>query len=89
MAAQLTQMNGFFALFERAEEVANGEGDVDHEQIGAAPGAQHGERLGDVRGVGDGRAPVHRELGRGAELAVERADDQKAHGLLLLPTAAG
>ena len=31
-------------------------------------------------GVGDGGAVVHRDLGRGGELALERADDQKSHG---------
>ena len=65
--------------FEAGDQVANVDRDVDHQEIGAAPGAQHGERLGDVRGMGDHRALVHRELGRGGELAVERADDQEAH----------
>ena len=62
------------------------ERDVDHQQVGAAAGAQHRERLVDAVGVGDGGAAVHRDLGRGGELALERADDQEAHGsLLLLP----
>ena len=34
-------------------------------------------------GVGDLGAAVHRDLGRGGELALERADDQKSHGSLL------
>jgi hypothetical protein len=33
--------------------------------------------------VGDGRALLHRELGRGGELAFERPDDQEAHGGIL------
>jgi hypothetical protein len=70
-------------------QFADGDRDIDHEQIGAAPGAQHGKRLRDIRGMGDGRAAVHRELGRGGELASERADDQEAHGLApFLPSPA-
>ena len=61
-------------------QVADVEGDVDHQQVGAAAGAQHGERLLDRFGVGDAGALVHRDLGRGGELALEGADDQEAHG---------
>ena len=67
---------------EPGDQLADVERDVDHQQVGAAAGAQHGERLGDVRGVGDRRALVHRDLGRGGELAVERADDQETHGVI-------
>jgi hypothetical protein len=71
-------------------QFANGDRDIDHEQIGAAPGAQHGKRLRDIRGMGDGGAAVHRELCRGGELASKRADDQEAHGLApFLPSPAG
>ena len=62
-----------------AHQFADVDGDVDHQQIGAAAGAQHRQRLRDVGGVHDGCALVHRQLGGGGELAVERADDQKAH----------
>ena len=66
---------------EPRHQVADVEGDVDHQQIGAAAGAQHGERLLVVLGVGDRCALVHRDLARGGELASERADDQESHGL--------
>ena len=67
--------------FQCGHQVADGDGDIDHQEIGAAPGSQHGHRLRDVRSVGDRRAPIHRELGRGGELAVESANDQEPHGL--------
>ena len=59
--------------------VADIDGDVDHQQIGAAAGAQHGKRLGVVGGVRDGGALLHCQLGRGRQLAVQCADDQKPH----------
>ena len=62
--------------FEPAHQLADIDGDVDHEQIGAAAGAQDGERLGVAGGVRDGSALVHRQLGRCRQLAVECADDQ-------------
>ena len=64
---------------ERRDQSADVDRDIDHQQVGAAARAQHGERLAAVRGVGDERALVHRDLGRGGELAIECADDQKAH----------
>ena len=73
--------------FQCAHQVADGDGDIDHQEVGAAPGAQHRHRLRDVGGVGDRRALVHRELGRGGELAVESANDQKPHGLFLFRRA--
>ena len=63
------------------------ERDLDHHQVGAAAGAQHRQRLVDAFGVGDGCAAVHRDLGRGGELALERADDEKSHGSLLYSCA--
>ena len=71
--------------FEPVDELANVERDIDHEQIGAAAGAQHRERLGDIGRMHDRGAPIHRDLGRGGELAVERADDQEPHGPIPLP----
>jgi hypothetical protein len=35
--------------------------------------------------MGDGRAIVHRDLGGGGELALQCADDEKPHDLLLVP----
>ena len=64
----------------RVDQLADVERDVHHHQVGAAAGAQHGERLLDAVGVGDGGALVHRDLGRGGELAFERSDDQESHG---------
>ena len=61
---------------EALDEVADIERDVDHQQVGAATGAQHGERLLVAFGVGDGGALVHRDLARGGELPSECADDQ-------------
>ena len=65
--------------FKRDHQLADGDGDVDHQQVGAAAGAQHGQRLSDIRGMGHRRALVHRDLGRGGELAIEGANDQEPH----------
>ena len=43
---------------ETAHQVADVERDIDHQQVGAAAGAQHVERLLDRLGVGDARALV-------------------------------
>ena len=72
------------ARLEPRDQVADVDRDVDHQQVGAAAGAQHGQRLSMRLGVGDVGALVHRDLGRGGELALERADDQKSHGSFLL-----
>ena len=66
------------------DQLADVDRDLDHQQVGALAGAQHGQRLLDRFGVGDGGAAVHRDLGRGGELALERADDEKSHGSLPL-----
>ena len=60
---------------EPRDQVADVERDVHHDEVGAAAGAQHGERLVDAVRMGDGGALVHRDLARGGELASERADD--------------
>ena len=70
--------------FEAEHEIADVERDIDHQQVGAAAGAQHRERLLDRFGMGDAGALLHRELGRGGELTLERSDDQEAHGDVLL-----
>ena len=69
------------ALGREAEhQVADVQRDVDHQEVGAAAAAQHGERLLDGLGVGDAGTLRHRELGRGGELASQASDDQEAHG---------
>ncbi len=66
--------------FEPLHQVADVQRHVDHQQIGAASRSQHRQGLVDAFGVGDARALLHRELGRGGKLALEAADDQEAHG---------
>ena len=66
-------MNAFGV--EPVDQVANVERDIDHQQIGAAAGAQHGDRLIVAVGVGDRRALVHGDLAGDGELAAEGADD--------------
>jgi hypothetical protein len=66
---------------EPRHQIADVEGNIHHQQIGAAAGAQDRERLLVRVGVGDRGALVHGELGGGGELALKRADDQEAHGL--------
>ena len=62
---------------ESRHQIADIEHHVDHQQVGAAAGPKHGEGLLVAFGVGNVGALVHRELGRGGELAAERADDQE------------
>jgi hypothetical protein len=64
---------------ELLDQGADVDRDLDHQEVGALAGAQHGQRLLDRLGVGDAGAAVHRDLGRGGELALEGANDQKAH----------
>ena len=66
-------------------QLADRQGDIDHQPVGAAPGAQHRQRLSDIGGVRHRRALVHRQLGRGGELAVESANDQEPH--LFVPSS--
>ena len=42
---------------ERGDQFADIDGDIDHQQVGAAAGAQHGERLAAVGGMGDHARP--------------------------------
>ena len=51
------------------DQVADVERDVHQHQVGAAAGAQHGERLLVAVGMGDGCALVHGDLACGGELA--------------------
>lgn len=62
--------------FQLLHQFANVDGDIDHHEIGAAPGAQHGESLIDGVGVGDRGALVHRDLAGDGKLAAEGADDE-------------
>jgi hypothetical protein len=71
-----------------AHQLADGDGDIDHQQVGAAPGAQHRQRLRDVGGVGHRGALVHRQLGGSGELAAESANDQKPHVFVPFPIGA-
>jgi hypothetical protein len=65
--------------FKPRDQIADVDRNLDHQEIGAAPGAQHAQcHLGAIR-MGDGRAFFHGELGGERELAVESADDQEAH----------
>ena len=52
---------------------------VHHQQIGALAGAQRAEAMLDIVRMGDGRAAIERDLAGGAEMAVERADNQETH----------
>ena len=66
--------------FEPRDQIADVDRDLDHQQVGAAAGAQHAQRHLGAVGMRDGRALVHGELGGERELAAQRSDDQEAHG---------
>ena len=68
---------------ERGDEAGDVDHHVDQQQIGAAAGPEAREGDVDGRGVGDLGAALHGELGGFGELAVEGADDQETHGVLL------
>jgi len=61
-------------------QIANVERDIDQQQVRALAAAQHAHRLFMVLGVGNGRPVVHRDLGRGGELTLQGANDEKPHG---------
>jgi hypothetical protein len=65
--------------FQPRDQVADVDRDFDHQQIGAAPGAQHAQRHLGVFGMRNGRALFHGEFGGKRELPAQRADDQEAH----------
>ncbi len=52
---------------------------IHHQQIGTLAGAQRAEAVVDIVGMGDGRAAIERDLAGGAEMAVERAENQETH----------
>ncbi len=64
-------------------QIADVEGDVDQQQVGALAAAQHPHRLLVILRMGHGGAIVHRYLGGGRELALQCANDEKPHGSLL------
>ncbi len=64
-------------------QVANVEGDVDQQQVGALAATQHAHRLFVVLRVGHGSAIVHGDLGGCRELALQCANDEKPHFSLL------
>src|SRR5262249_9704731 len=70
-------------------EVAYVEADVHHQKVGAASGAQNCECLIVTFGVGDASALFHCKFGCGAELAAERADNEKSHGLAPCHSSSG
>ena len=77
-------------MLEPRDQVADVDADIHHEEVGAAAGPQHAQRLLDILGVGDGGAFVDRELGRERQLTLERPDDQEAHDTIpCLKAAAG
>jgi hypothetical protein len=64
-------------------QIADVEGDVDQQQVGALAAAQHAHGLFVVLRMGNGSAVVHRDLGGRRELALQCANDEKPHGNLL------
>ncbi len=64
-------------------QVADVEGDVDQQQVGALAAAQHAHRLFVVLRMGNGSAIVHGDLGGCRKLALQCANDEKPHGNLL------
>ena len=64
-------------------QVADVEGDVDQQEVGALAAAQHPHRLLMVLRMGHGGAIVHRDLGGRRKLALQCANDEKPHDNLL------
>ncbi len=67
--------------FEPRDQIADVDRDLDHQQVGAAAGAQHAQRHLGAIGMRDGRALFHGEFGGERELPAQRSDDQEAHRL--------
>jgi hypothetical protein len=67
-------------FLEHADQIPDRLTDIDHQKIGAAPGAQHAHGLIDVFGVRDLGAAIHGDLGRLRELARQGSDDHEPHG---------
>ena len=64
-------------------QIADVEGDVDQQQVGALAAAQHPHRLFVILRMGHGSAIVHGDLGGCRKLALQCANDEKPHGNLL------
>src|SRR5579872_2082373 len=69
--------------FEPHHEVADIKLDIDQQQVGALAAAQYAQGLFGVFGMSHRRAVFHCDLGRGGQLALQAADDEKPHDLLL------
>ncbi len=69
--------------FQPHHQVADVEGDIDQQQVGALAAAQHPHRLFVVLRMGDGSAIVHGDLGGCRKLALQCANDEKPHDILL------
>jgi hypothetical protein len=65
--------------FEPYHQIADIDSDIDQQQVGAPPAAQHGHGLGGRFGVCHRCALVHGDLGGGGELTLEGSDNQEAH----------
>ena len=61
---------------ECANQAADIERDIAQHQVGAAAGAQLGERLFEIGCMRDFRPAVHGDLGGRADLALQTADDE-------------
>ncbi len=64
-------------------QVADVEGDIDQQQVGALAAAQHPHRLFVILRMGHGSAVVHGDLGGCRKLALQCANDEKPHDNLL------
>ena len=65
--------------FKFRDQLRDVAGDVDHQQIGAAAGAQHLHCGDDIFSVGNGRPAIDRDFGRRHQLSVQRTNDQEPH----------
>ena len=69
--------------FKPHHQIADVEGYVDQQQVGALAAAQYPHRLFVVFRVRNGSAVVHRDLGGCCELPLQCTNDKKPHGILL------
>ncbi len=68
-------------------QVADVEGDIHQQQVRALAATQHAHRLLGVLRMGHGGAVLHGDLGGGRKLALQCANDEKPHVLLLYPVS--
>lgn len=57
--------------------------DIDQEQVAVLAVTQYSHRLFMILGLAEGRAIVHGDLGGRRELALQRADNEKPHAIVL------